>query len=64
MLALAPHYVASLLLILGTVWGLRYFVGDLGFLIELPIVIAIVLAYPTIVRKLGVAPAAWERDER
>lgn len=63
-LALVPHYVASLLLILGTVFGLRYVVGDLGIWVELPIVIAIVLAYPTIVRRLGVAPDAWERSER
>lgn len=63
-LELIPHYVASLLLILGTVWGLRYVVGNLGIWVELPIVLAVVLAYPTIVRQLGVAPAAWEERER
>lgn len=58
---LVPHYLVSLLLILGTIWGLRSLVGDLGIVVELPIVVVIVLAYPTIVRRLDVAPAAWER---
>lgn len=58
---LVLHYLVSLLLILGTIWGLRSLVGDLGIVVELPIVVAIVLAYPRIVRRLGVAPAAWER---
>lgn len=61
LVGLVPHYLVSLLLILGTIWVLRYLVGDLGIVVELPIVVAIVLAYPTIVRRLGVAPAAWER---
>ncbi|MFB6309911.1 MAG: hypothetical protein ABEH64_01885 [Salinirussus sp.] len=59
-LALVPHYIANLLLILVAVGVLRLTVGNLGILVELPVVIAVVLAYPTIVRWLGVAPAAWE----
>jgi hypothetical protein len=59
-LALVPHYVASLLLILLVIGGLRTFVGNFGIVVELPIVVALVLGYPTLVRWLGVAPAAWE----
>lgn len=59
-LELVPHYLANLLLILIAVGGLRVVVGNLGILVELPIVVAVVLAYPTVVRRLGVAPSAWE----
>lgn len=62
-LELVPHYVASLLLILLVVGAVRVAVGNLGILVELPVVVAVVLAYPTIVRRLGVAPAAWENAE-
>ncbi len=60
-LGLLPHYVASLLLILGTIWGLREFVGNFGFWVELPIVVLIVLGYPSLVRLLGIAPSGWEK---
>jgi len=59
-LALVPHYAASLLLILLVVGGIRTFLGNFGVVVELPIVVALVLGYPTLVRWLGVAPAAWE----
>ena len=64
MLAMLPHFVASLVLVLGTVWTIRTFVGNFGFWVELPVVVAIILAYPTIVRWLGVAPEAWEDPNR
>lgn len=57
---LVPHYVAPLAIIVLVVGGLRYFVGNLGIWIELPIVVAIVFAYPTIVRWLGVEPSSWD----
>lgn len=63
-LGLLPHYVASLLLILLVVGGIRTFVGTFGIVVELPIVVAIILAYPTVVRWLGVAPAGWEDEPR
>jgi hypothetical protein len=59
-LALVPHYAASLLLILLVVGGIRTFLGNFGVVVELPIVVALILGYPTLVRWLGVAPAAWE----
>lgn len=60
-LELVPHYIGSLLLILLVIGSLRVFIGNLGIFVELPIVVAIVLAYPTIVRRLGIAPDAWEQ---
>jgi len=60
LLGLVPHYVASLVVILAVVGGLRTFVGKFGILVELPVVIGIILAYPTVVRWLGVAPSGWE----
>lgn len=61
---MVPHYVAPLVLILLAIGGLRYVVGSPGILVELPIVVAIVLAYPTVVRWLGVAPSSWDTPER
>lgn len=60
LLELVPHYIASLLLILATITAIRVFVDNFGIVVELPIVVAVVLAYPTIVRWLGISPAAWE----
>lgn len=61
---LLPHYVAPLVLILLAIGGLRIVVGNLGIVVELPIVVAIVLAYPSVVRRLGVEPSSWESPDR
>lgn len=60
---LLPHYLANLVLVLLAVAALRRFVGDLGFAVELLVVVAVVLAYPSVVRLLGVAPSAWDEPE-
>jgi|GEM_PF-733018 len=62
-LELLPHYVANLVLVILAITALRRFVGDQGFVVELVVVVVIVLAYPTLVRALGVAPSAWEDRE-
>ena len=62
-LELLPHYFVNLVLVLLAVGALRRFVGDLGALVELGVVVVVVLAYPTIVRVLGVAPSAWDAPE-
>lgn len=59
-LDLVPHYLANLVLVLLAVGALRAVAGDLGIAVELAVVVVVVLAYPTLVRWLGVAPAAWE----
>lgn len=61
-LTLVPHYVANLLLVLLAVGLLRAVAGDTGMLVELAVVVVVVLVYPSLVRRLGVAPASWERS--
>lgn len=58
-LELVPHYLANLVLVLLAVGAFRAVVGDAGLVVELVVVVAVVLAYPSIVRALGVAPNAW-----
>lgn len=60
---LLPHYLANLILVVLAITALRRFAGDLGFVVELLVVVAIVLVYPTVVRELGVAPSAWDDRE-
>lgn len=59
--ALLPHYLAIVAGIAAGLVGLRVTVGDVGIIGNLTVVVVIVLAYPTIVRALGVAPDTWER---
>jgi len=58
---LAPHYVANVVLIFAVIAALRFTVGDQGLLVELGVVVAVVLLYPTVVRWLGVEPSIWEK---
>lgn len=62
-LELLPHYLANLVLVVLAVGAVRRFVGDFGVPVELGLVVVVVLAYPTAVRMLGVAPSAWEDPE-
>ena len=57
---LVPHYLANLVLVLLAVGALQRIAGDPGTPVELAAVVAVVLAYPSVVRRLGVAPSAWE----
>jgi DNA-binding cell septation regulator SpoVG len=58
---LLPHYVAITLLTVLVLGGLRVTLGDPGVLVDLAAVIAIVLAYPSVVRVLGLEPSSWDR---
>lgn len=62
-LELVPHYVANLLLVLLAVGALRAVAGDVGIAVELVVVVVVVLAYPSLVRWLGVAPGSWEKSD-
>lgn len=57
---LVPHYAAMILLLFVVLAIVRAVAGDLGFWIELGIVLVVAVAYPAAVRRLGVAPTAWE----
>lgn len=56
-----PHYVAMLIIIFISLNVIRITVGDLGFWMELVIVLIIATAYQPVVLRLGVAPTAWEK---
>ncbi len=58
-LELVPHYLMMLVLVFGALFVLRRTVGDLGFWVELVIVIAIVFVYRPLTVRLGVAPSLW-----
>jgi len=59
--ALLPHYVAIVLAVVAVLGGIRLAVGDVGAPVNLGLTIVVVLAYPPIVRLLGLAPQHWER---
>ena len=57
---LAPHYVALMILVFLVLTVVRAVVGDIGFWLELALVLVVVFAYRPIVARLGVAPSGWE----
>lgn len=59
-LALVPHYLANLVLVFLAIGALRFVAGDTGLVVELAAVVVVVIAYPSIVRALGLAPDVWE----
>jgi cytosine/uracil/thiamine/allantoin permease len=60
LLELAPHYVAMLVLVFLVLAGVRAVAGEIGFWVELVIVIGVVFAYRPVVVRLGIAPSEWE----
>lgn len=62
-LGLVPHYIANLIMVLTVIAVLRAVAGDVGFVVELVVVVAVVLVYPTFVRWLGIEPASWKKPD-
>ena len=60
LIELAPHYIAMFLLVFAVLTAIRAVVGDIGFWVELVVVVAVVFAYRPLVIQLGVAPSGWE----
>lgn len=58
--SLLPHYVAIVVSVVVVLAGLRAVFGNLQAWINLLAVVVVVLAYPSVVRALGVEPEAWE----
>jgi len=56
---LAPHYIAMLVLVVLVLTVVQTAVGEIGFWLELAIVLVVVFAYRPIVVRLGVAPSGW-----
>ncbi|MBV0923297.1 hypothetical protein KTS45_03715 [Halomicroarcula limicola] len=57
---LALNYLALFVLVFLVLAAVRAVVGDVGFWIELAIVVVVALAYRPVVTRLGVAPSGWE----
>lgn len=60
LIELVPHYVAMLLLIFLTLAIVSAVVGEIGFWIELALIIVVVFAYRPIVVRLGIGPSVWK----
>lgn len=64
LLEVVVHYLLMLILIFLVLGGIRQTVGDLGFWVELVIVLVVAILYRPLVLRLGVAPASWREDNR
>jgi len=57
---LVPHYVAVMLLVVIVLTVVQTVVGEIGFWVELVLILLVVFAYRVIVMRLGVAPSGWQ----
>lgn len=58
-LAVVPHYLAMFLVISGALAATNALAGNLGFWIELAVVVVIASLYRPVVLRLGIAPEPW-----
>lgn len=57
---LVPHYVALMILVVLVLAVAQAVAGEIGFWVELVVVLVVVFAYRLIVVRLGVAPSGWQ----
>ena len=62
-LELVPHYLAMLLLVFLVLGAVRAVAGQQAFWIDVLIIAVVVFSYRPIVRRLGIAPSLWERED-
>jgi hypothetical protein len=60
LMEIAPHYIAMFILVFLVLEIVRTVAGEIGFWIELAIIIIVVLAYRPIVTSLGIGPSGWK----
>ena len=60
LLGLVPHYIAMFILVFLSLAVVQALVGEIGFWIELAIIIAIVFVYRPVVMRLGIGPSEWK----
>jgi len=58
---LAPHWTVMFVAMFAALAVVERALGGLGLVASLLIVLAIAVAYPVVVRALGVAPPVWQR---
>ena len=59
---LLPHYAAMILILLVALAIIEAFFPDRSFWIGIGVAVLVGLAYPHVVRRLGVAPESWQRS--
>ncbi|MBX0293832.1 hypothetical protein [Haloarcula nitratireducens] len=57
---LALNYLVLFVLVFLVLAAVRAIVGDVGFWVEMAIVVVVAFAYRPVVTRLGVAPSGWE----
>jgi hypothetical protein len=57
---LVPHYVAMLVLVFLVLGIVQAIVGEVGFWVELGIIVVAAAAYRPLVTRLGIGPSSWE----
>jgi len=60
--SLLPHYLAIVVAVVVVLAGLRAVFGNLQAWANVLAVVVVVLAYPSVVRALGVEPDAWDEQ--
>lgn len=59
LIELAPHYLAMIALMFGALVAIESVVGEMGFWPSLGVAVVVAIAYPFVLRRLGVAPEPW-----
>ncbi len=59
---LLPHFFGMLVVYAILVIGVYYAFGIQDFWVSLAIAISIALVYPSLARRLDIAPEAWQRE--
>jgi hypothetical protein len=62
-LELVAHYLVIVVIVTVVLGVVRTAVGELGFWLELAVVVVIVALYRPVVKAIGMEPSAWQRDE-
>ncbi|WP_436910969.1 hypothetical protein [Halosimplex marinum] len=62
-LELVAHYLVIVAIVTVVLGVVQAAVGDLGFWIELGVVVVIVALYRPVVKAIGMEPSAWNRGE-
>ncbi|QLH77059.1 hypothetical protein HZS55_07020 [Halosimplex rubrum] len=62
-LELVAHYLVIVVIVTVVLGVVRAAVGELGFWLELAVVVVIVAVYRPVVKAIGMEPSAWNRGE-
>ena len=60
LLEIAPHYLAMFVLVFLVLAIVRAVVGEIGFWVEMAIILVVVFVYRPVVTRLGIGPSGWE----